>query len=143
MKIIKFLKKIGSIIDNLLKKLKPIIINNSKIPMLCSTKNTDMYGITLFPFIFLIDFENSPYNIVYNKCDIVNHETIHFQQILETCIIGFYIIFFTEFIYKSIKYRNLKDGYLNISFEVEAYNNMMNTEYLQDRCRYNWIKYIF
>ena len=143
MKIIKFLKKFGSIIDNLLKKIKPIIINNSKIPMLCSTKNTDMYGITIFPFIFIINFENHDNEIEYNKCEIINHEKIHFQQILETGIIGFYILFFVEFIYKSIKYRNMKNGYLNISFEIEAYDNMMNTEYLQDRCRYNWIKYIF
>ena len=141
--IVKFIKKIGIFFDKLLKKINPIIINNSIIPMLCSTKNTDMYGITIFPFIFIINFENHDNEIEYNKCEIINHEKIHFQQILETGIIGFYILFFVEFIYKSIKYRNMKDGYLNISFEIEAYDNMTNLIYLDDRRRYRWIKYIF
>ena len=102
-----------------------------------------MYGITFFPFIFLIDFENTDDEVIYKPVEIINHEKIHFQQILETGIIGFYIIFFIELICKSIKNRSIMDGYLDISFEVEAYKYMEDLDYLTNRRRYRWIKYIF
>ena len=39
-----------------------------------------MYGISLFPFIFLIDFEDTDVEPIYKQEDIINHEKIHFQQ---------------------------------------------------------------
>ena len=135
-------RNIGKFIDKLLNKIKPIIVRNSIIPQWFSTKKQDMYGITFFPFIFLIDFENTDDEVIYKPVEIINHEKIHFQQILETGIIGFYILFFIELICKSIKNRSIKDGYLDISFEVEAYKYMEDLDYLTNRRRYRWIKYI-
>ena len=136
-------RQIGKFIDKLLNKIKPIVVRNSVVPHWFSTKKQNMYGISLFPFIFLIDFENTDNELVYNQEEIINHEKIHFQQILETCIVGFYILFFIELIYKSIKKRSIIDGYLDISFEVEAYKYMEDLDYLTNRRRYRWIKYIF
>ena len=135
---------IGTYLDRLLNKMNPVMINRSRVPNLFSTNNMYMYGFTFFPFIFLVDFENPPddMEIIYKPEEIVNHETIHFQQVLETGIIGFYAIFLLEFIIKSIIYRDIKDGYRNISFEVEAYKYMKNMTYLENRKRYKWIKYI-
>ena len=135
---------IGRSLDRLLNKIKPIMINRSRVPNLFSTNGMYMYGVTFFPFIFLVDFVNPPEDmeIIYKPEEIVNHETIHFQQALETGIIGFYAIFLLEFIIKSIIYRNIKDGYRNISFEVEAYKYMKNMKYLENRKRYTWVRYI-
>ena len=135
-------RNIGKFIDKLLNKIKPIIVRNSMVPHWFSTKKQNMYGITFFPFIFLIDFEDTDVEIIYKQKEIINHEKIHFQQILETGIIGFYIVFFIELIYKSIKNRSIIDGYLDISFEVEAYEYMEDLDYLKNRKRYRWIKYI-
>ena len=118
---------VGRFLDKQLSKIPPIIIHNSKVPHCFSSNNILMYGITLFPFIFLIDFDDDAIDkedIIYEKKEIINHETIHFQQLLETGVIGFYAIFILEFIIKSIIHRNFQKGYLNISFEKEAYKNM-------------------
>tara|TARA_B100001029_G_C15034629_1_gene439286 strand:+ start:1194 stop:1628 length:435 start_codon:yes stop_codon:yes gene_type:complete len=140
--ILKFIKKIRCFFDIFLKKIKPIIIRNSRVPNWFSNKDMEMYGITLFPFIFVINFDNRQNELIYKKYEILNHEKIHFQQMLETGIIGFYLIFLLEFMYKSIKYKNIVQGYLNISFEIESYKNMKNLQYLDYRKRYNWLKYI-
>lgn len=137
-----FFNQIGIFIDKLLNKIKPIIVRNSIVPHWFSTKEQNMYGISLFPFIFLINFEDTDVEIIYEPIEIINHERIHFQQILETGVIGFYIVFFMELICKSIKNRSIKDGYLDISFEIEAYKYMEDLDYLTNRRRYKWIKYI-
>ena len=54
----------------------------------------------------------------------LNHERIHFRQQLELLLIGFYIIYFIEYIFK---------GYRTISFEKEAYRNAKNLNYLKTR----------
>ncbi len=59
----------------------------------------------------------------YNR----NHEEIHLAQQLECLLIGFYIIWLGELIFK---------GYRNISFEKEAYDNMYNLNYLEKREKY-------
>jgi len=135
---------VGRFLDKQLSKISPIIIHNSKVPHCFSSNKTLMYGVALFPFIFIIDFDDDTIDqedIIYEKEEIINHETIHFQQMLETGVIGFYAIFILEFVIKSIIHRNFKKGYLNISFEKEAYKNMKKLDYLEHRKRYNWIKY--
>lgn len=57
----------------------------------------------------------------------VNHEEIHYSQQKEWLFIGFFILYFIEFIFK---------GYMNISFEREAYNNSSNLNYLKTRKHY-------
>jgi len=75
--------------------------------------------------------------------DIIDHENIHWKQQIELPYI-FYIVYAIEWIFKSIKYFNIKDGYRNISFEREAFYHEKNSEkYLKTRKPYAWLKYIF
>ena len=69
-----------------------------------------------------------------------NHESIHWQQHIETGILGFFFLYFIYWIIGFIKHRNGKASYYAIPFEKEAYNNQYNLEYLDSRKRYCWIK---
>jgi hypothetical protein len=121
--------------------IKPIIVTNSKVPKILNFGDIEMYGLCLFPFIFIVDMEKID-EPLYSQKEVINHEKIHFYQIIETGVIGFYLLFLLELLGKSIYYRSIKHGYLNISFEIEAYKNMKNLEYLKYRKKYNWIKYL-
>jgi len=121
--------------------IKPIIVTNSKVPKILNFGDVEMYGLCLFPFIFIVDMEKID-EPLYSQKEVINHEKIHFYQIIETGVIGFYLLFLLELLGKSIYYRSIKHGYLNISFEIEAYKNMKNLEYLKYRKKYNWIKYL-
>ena len=78
-------------------------------------------AITLWPFIFC--------RSEMTEVDL-NHENIHGRQQLELLLIGFYLIYLVEWIFK---------GYRRISFEVEAYDNENNLDYLKTRKKYAWL----
>lgn len=69
----------------------------------------------------------------------INHESIHTAQMKELWYIPFYILYLLEWI---IRLPMKGNAYRNISFEKEAYNNQSNFEYLLNRERFKWIKYI-
>lgn len=83
-------------------------------------------AITLFPFIIISKTTSS--NPV-----LINHEKIHLRQQLELLIIPFYIWYLIEFFAK---------GYLNNSFEKEAYLNEKNQDYLKTRKPYSFRMYL-
>lgn len=106
-------------------KIKPI----NKFLKFFLKKN--ITGITLCPFgIYVKDI---------NDINVINHEKIHWKQQIEMLIIPFYIWYIFEYLIKSIITNN---GYRNISFEREAYNNDENLNYLKDRKPYSWFKNI-
>jgi hypothetical protein len=74
-------------------------------------------AIVLFPFIIV-----SKSTLVDPV--LLNHEKIHLRQQLELLVIPFYIWYLIEFFTK---------GYLNISFEKEAYMNEKDFSYLKNR----------
>lgn len=93
-------------------------------------------AITLAPFgIYFRDKRT------LNSKKTVNHEKIHWQQQLELLIIFFHILYFVEFLVKSIFYPG--KAYKNLAAEREAYDNDDNLEYLENRKRYAWLKRIF
>ena len=70
-----------------------------------------------------------------------NHETIHFQQYLETLFFGFLILYFWDWFIGLVKYRDGQKAYLSIRAEQEAYKNQENLEYLPtDRKRWCWLQ---
>ena len=71
-----------------------------------------------------------------------NHELIHSAQIKELIYIPFYAIYLIEWICKSIRYWSFIKGYLNISFEREAYRNQSDLVYLNKRKRFAFVRYI-
>lgn len=122
------------------------IVYNKYIPF------KGFFAINLFGTLFIRN-EYKDRNV--NKLTI-NHESIHTAQALDFVfgcenlkIIGyliFYIIYFIEWLFKTITsgftLGKIK-AYRSISFEQEAYSNERNLEYLQNRKRFNWIKYLF
>ena len=95
-----------------------ITIKNSIIPF------GRFKAITLWPFIFVKKGNR------FNEVDL-NHEKIHGKQQLELALIGFYLIYFIEWVAK---------GYRYVSFEREAYNNETNLDYLKNRKHYSMWK---
>ena len=83
-------------------------------------------GLAFWPFIFI-----SSKTIIDDE--LINHERIHLRQQLEMLIIPFYIWYLIELYTK---------GYMNISFEKEAYANEKNLTYLKKRSIFAFIKYL-
>ena len=77
-------------------------------------------------------------------CDryVINHESIHTEQIKELLVIFFYLWYVCEWTYKSILYKGGYRGYENISFEREAYGNDRNLSYIPSRSRFSFLKYL-
>ena len=70
-----------------------------------------------------------------------NHETIHFQQYLETLFLGFLILYFWDWFIGLVKYKDGQKAYLSIRAEQDAHKNQENLEYLPtDRKRWCWLQ---
>lgn len=83
-------------------------------------------AIAIFPFVVFADAKYiTPSNI--------NHERIHLRQQLELLILGFYIWYLVEFLFRLIKTRQWSRAYREISFEQEAYRHEHDLEYLKSR----------
>lgn len=87
-------------------------------------------GITIFPFIILRDDANDV---------VANHERIHFEQQVETLVVGFYVIYVLHYLYNRFKYNHMK-AYNNICFEKEANKNQHNLRYMYKRKKHVWLK---
>ena len=115
-----------------LKNLKPIFINNSIIPKILSFfAPIEINSITIFPFVFSRGEPNERTQ---------RHETIHFQQYLETGVLGFYLIYFWDYLKARLSGKSGKKSYASIRAEKEAYKNDADTDYLLTRKRWNWLK---
>jgi hypothetical protein len=79
-------------------------------------------GIVLYPFIF-VDNKN-------NKI-LINHELIHIEQIKDCGVIMFYILYLWYWIKFGFSYRK------NL-FEIEAFDNDRDFEYIKTRGRKKW-----
>ena len=58
----------------------------------------------------------------------------------EMLFVPFYIFYFFEWFVKLFRYGT--QAYRNVSFERKAYENEMDTNYLQKRKLYRWIRYL-
>ena len=83
-------------------------------------------GLAFFPFIFVGDASD-----IYPE--LINHEKIHLRQQLELGIIPFYIWYLIAL---------YRVGYMNISFEKEAYANERDLTYLENRRIFAFKKYL-
>jgi hypothetical protein len=70
----------------------------------------------------------------------INHESIHTAQMKEMLYVFFYLFYVAEWLIRLPWHKGR--AYENISFEREAYTNMSNNDYLKERRRYAWMKYI-
>lgn len=103
------------------------IIYNKIIPF-----GKDFYAINLFGILFAKG-PCSPVDL--------NHEKIHTAQMKELGYVFFYIVYLIEWAVRIVQYRGYVNGYMNISFEREAYFNQYDLEYLQSRKHFSFIYY--
>lgn len=87
--------------------------------------------------LFGIMFARKEYKGRLNEYTI-NHESIHTEQMKELGFVPFYIIYLIEWFIRLFMKGN---AYRNISFEQEAYEHDRDLSYLENRKRYNWLKY--
>lgn len=92
-------------------------------------------AITLFPFIFIHDKR------LKEDTALINHEKIHLRQQAELLVVFFYLWYIIEYLIKLFKYANHAKAYRNISFEREAYTNEANSNYLNNRALWSFIKF--
>ncbi|MFI3306924.1 MAG: hypothetical protein R3Y68_10530 [Rikenellaceae bacterium] len=72
----------------------------------------------------------------------LRHEAIHTAQMKEMLYIGFYIWYFVEWLWE-VCAPPYDEAYHDISFEEEAYDHEDDPDYLTNRMRYAWVRYIF
>ena len=72
----------------------------------------------------------------------VTHEKTHTKQILEMGIVFFYLWYVLEWFVRLFIDKNGLTAYRNISFEREAYYNELDYEYLNNRNKYRFLKYL-
>ena len=114
-----------------MKNWKPLFIENSRIPIwLSKVAPIEIGAITLGP-------------IVISRGELSEqtkrHETIHFQQYLELLFIGFIILYPLFWVMNLLKGMKGREAYYSIPFELEAYANDSNLNYLKTRKRYRWL----
>ena len=99
-------------------------------------------GIALFPVVVLREKYRDSQDDFWQKRakQVINHESIHFQQAIELGVLPFYLFYVLEWLLKLPFYG--ARAYENISFEREAYGNDKKMTYLKKRKRYNWLRLI-
>lgn len=103
-----------------------IIVSRRAIWLFEKILGSGINGLAFWPFIFIAPG-------VRITPELINHERIHLRQQLEMLILPFYIWYLIALFTK---------GYMNISFEKEAYDNERNLNYLKTRSFWAFKKYL-
>ena len=114
-----------------IRNLKPIFVENSKIPVVLSKIAPINIGAIALGFVV---FSRGTMNEKTRQ-----HETIHFQQYLETLFIGFVLLYAYDYIMNYIRFKNGALAYFNIRAAKEAYQHDETPNYLETRPRWRWI----
>jgi hypothetical protein len=116
------------------KNWKPFFIENSRVPVILSK----IAPINIWAISFGI--------WVWCRGELSEqtkrHEIIHFQQQLELGFALQWAIYAFSYLYHLVKIRDSREAYYDVSFEREAYGNEADKNYLENRKRYAWVKYI-
>jgi hypothetical protein len=118
-----------------MKGLKPKFFEYSRVPSILSKfAPININAITLFCFVFSKGKLSERTK---------RHETIHFQQYLETFVIGFLLIYLFDFLWAAcISGKGFsRESYLAIRFEQEAWTMDKDEQYLETRSRFSWLHY--
>lgn len=110
----------------------PFFYEDSNVPVVLSKISPiEISAITLGPFVFSRGKISETTRI---------HETIHWQQYIETGIIGFLVLYLLFWVIGLFKYRSGVLAYRNMPFEHEAYKHQNDISYLFNRSRYEWCR---
>ena len=116
-----------------MRNLKPFFFENSKLPYFLETlAPIKISAISLFGFVFSKEEMSETTK---------RHETIHFQQQLETLMIGFLLIYLWDYaINLFVKKMPGPQAYLQLRAEKEAYAKHFDEDYLpKTRKRWAWL----
>ena len=116
-----------------LREAKPFFFENSKVPNFMEKfAPIKISAISLFGFVFSKESMSEK---------VKRHETIHFQQQLETGMVGFLFIYLWDYAKnRFIKKMDGPQAYLNLRAEKEAYKWDNDEDYLSiKRKRYGWL----
>ncbi len=114
--------------------MKPVFIENSKIPVVLSkVAPIDIWAINLVFFVFCRGELSETTK---------RHETIHFWQWLELGVIGFAILYPLFWLLNLLKGKSGAEAYYEIPFEKEAYENHDIPDYLDKRKLWAWTSYV-
>lgn len=131
-------------------------INNMKVIYNKFIPFKGFYAITIIKWIFVREeYKYLDGSMIYNK--MINHESIHEQQILDFTpkifpswlrytigSICFYLLYGLEWLFKLIPCLITKNNaYRSLCAEQEAYENELNQNYISERKRLLWLKDIF
>ncbi len=111
----------------------PLMFENSKVPVWLSK----IVPIEVGAFSFAI--------FVFSRGEMSErtkrHETIHYKQQLEMLFVFQWIMYGVFHLRGLILGLNGVESYFQNPFELEAYDNDKNENYLNERKPYAWIKY--
>ena len=117
-----------------MKNLKPIFIENSKLPVwLSKIAPIDVWAFSAGPFVVCRGELSDK---------VKTHETIHFIQQLEMLFIFQWILYGLFYIIGRFTKGSWKAAYYGNPFEVEAYANDIDSDYLQKRKFWAWTGYL-
>tara|TARA_Y100001938_G_C7749364_1_gene263156 strand:- start:47 stop:424 length:378 start_codon:yes stop_codon:yes gene_type:complete len=117
-----------------MKKLKPVFIENSKLPhWLSKIAPIDVWAFSAGPFVVCRGELSEK---------VKTHETIHFFQQVEMLFVLQWILYGLFYIIGRFTKGSWKAAYYGNPFEVEAYANDLDSDYLQERKFWAWASYI-
>lgn len=93
-------------------------------------------AVAIYPFML---FKNKRISL---DSRVIRHELIHFRQQLELLVLPFYMLYLLNYLLNLIIYRDHDKAYRNISFELEAYSNDQDADYLLNRKMFAWFNYL-
>ena len=117
-----------------MKNLKPIFIENSKLPhWLSKIAPIDVWAFSAGPFVVCRGQLSEK---------TITHETIHFIQQLEMLFVLQWILYGLFYVIGRFTKGSWKAAYYGNPFEVEAYANDLDPDYLEERKFWAWTGYV-
>lgn len=78
-----------------------------------------------------------------HRDSIIRHEKIHALQLKELWVLPHYMLYGIFYMINIFKYKFChRDAYRHIPFEQEAYTNDHIVDYLENRKKFAWIKFM-
>lgn len=113
----------------------PIFIENSKVPVwLSKVAPIEIYAISFGFWVW------SRYEVNTRQRQ---HETIHYRQQVELAFVLQWLLYGLFFVMGYLRWRDGKKAYRLNPFEIEAYDNDVDPEYLPSRPAYKgWVKHL-
>ena len=112
----------------------PIFIENSKVPVILSAITPiDIWAISFGVWVWCRGKMNE---------ETRRHEAIHFWQQVELLFVFQWILYGLFWLIGRIRFKDGVLAYYQNPFEIEAYENDKDVDYLDNRGWYSWRKYV-